>query len=326
MKKKKTVISFCIALLGLLLVLMTALLVGGCTEYKFDAPEVSAETDVMISIMPRQEGPLDVHAPQTRAVTENEIKSAIVLVYNASQVFEKSKDMGTGSPVTLTLREGKKYIFIVANAGAALRAKLNASPTYAALSGMLSEADDYNGGKYPAQGLLMGGKAEQTIATGSTNSVKVKLNYCLSKVSLYLRKGSSDVDNITVSSLKLNKARSRGYLFKPDMSTSVIDNNVTLENTQVNSFTAGSDGTLIGVQYTYPTVEATDIAFTITLKHANTSATDTYTIYPNTGNNANGATLEPNNQYKVIVTFSKDENGTLSVIGFTTNDVNFDIG
>lgn len=325
MKKKKNIISFCIALLALLLVLMTVLMVGACTEYKFDAPAIPQETDVMISIMPRQGGTSDVPS-QTRAITENEIKSAIVLVYNASQVFEKSEDMGTGSPVTLTLREGKKYIFIVANASTALRTKLNASPTYAALNSMLSEAGDYNGGNYPAQGLLMSGKAEQTIASGSTNSVKVKLNYCLSKVSLYLRKGSADVDNITVNTLKLNKARSKGYLFKTDMFTSVIDNNVTLENTQVTGYTAGSDGTLIGVQYTYSTVNATDIAFEITLKHTNTAATDTYTVYPNAGNNANGTTLEPNNQYKVIVTFSKDENGTLSVTGFTEKNVNFDIG
>lgn len=325
MKKQKTIISFCIVVLALLLVLMTVFIVSGCTEYKFDDQAAPQETDVMISIMSRQGNASDEHTPRTR-MTENEVKSAIVLIYNASQVFEKSADMGVGNPVTLTLREGKKYIFIVANASTALRTKLNASPTYTALNNMLSEADDYNGGKYPAQGLLMSGKVEQTIASGSTNSVKVKLNYCLSKISLYLRKGSSDVDNITVNSLKINKARDKGYLFKTAMSASVVDNNVTLENTQINGFTAGSDGTLIGVQYTYPTVDATDIAFTITLKHANTSATDTYTVYPNAGNNANGVTLEPNNQYKVIVTFSKDENGTLSVIGFTTNDVNFDIG
>lgn len=323
MKKKKTIISICIALLGILLGVMTAFILGGCTEYKFDDRAVPQETDVMISILPRQGG--DVNAPQTRA-TENEIKSAIVLIYNASRVFEKSADMGTGSPVTLTLREGKKYIFIVANAGTSLRTKLNASPTYTALNGMLSETEDYNGGNYPTQGLLMTGKAEQTIASGSTNSVKVKLNYCLSKISLYLRKGSADVDNITVSALKLNKARSKGYLLKSDMSTSVIDNIVTIVNNQVTGFTAGSDGTLIGEQYTYPTVNATDIAFEITLRHTNTTTTDTYIIYPNASNNTDGTTLEPNNQYKVIVTFSKDESGSLSVSGFTEKNVDFDIG
>ena len=324
MKKKKAIISFCIVLLSLLLGVMTVFLMSGCTEYKFDDRVVPVETDVMISIKPRQGDGLHVDAPQTR-ITENEIKSAIVLIYNANQVFEKSGDMGTGSPVTLTLREGKKYIFIVANACTALRAKLNASPTYVALNSMLSEAGDYNGGNYPTGGLLMSGKTEQTIA-GSTNSVQVKLNYCLSKVSLYMRKGSADVDNITVSTLKLNKARSKGYLFKSDMFTSVIDNSVTLVNTDIIGFTAGSDGTLIGVQYTYSTVNATDIAFAITLKHTNTAATDTYTIYPNAGNNANGSTLKPGNQYKVIVTFSKDESGTLSVTSFTEKDINFDIG
>ena len=325
MKKKKTIISFCIVLLGLLLVVMTAFLVSGCTEYKFDDRVVPVETDVMISIKPRQGDGLHVDAPRTRA--ESDIKSAVVLIYNVSLVFEKSADMGTGSsPVTLTLREGKKYIFIVANACTALRAKLNASPTYAELNDMLSETGDYNGGNYPTGGLLMSGKAEQSIAVGSTNSVQVPLYYRLSKVSLYMRKGSADVDNITVSALKLNKARSKGYLFKPDMFTSVIDNNVTLENTDITGFTAGSDGTLIGVQYTYSTVNATDIAFTITLKHTNTAAKDTYTIYPNVGNDTGGSTLEPGNQYKVIVTFSKDESGTLSVTDFTKKDVNFDIG
>lgn len=328
MKKKTTIISLCIALLSSLLVLLTALLVSSCTEYKFDDLGVPEEADVMISIAPRSIGgqsDSDVHIPQTR-VTENEIKSAIVLVYNASQIFEKSKDMGTGIPVTLTLREGKKYIFIVANPSAALRAKLNASPDYAALNSMLSETADYNAGTYPAQGLLMSGKVEKTIAAGSTNSVSVKLKYCMSRIELYIRKGSSDVDNITVNTVKLSNARSKGYLFRADMSASVVTNTVTLENDQITGYAAGSDGTLIAVQYTYPTVNATDIAFVIGLKHANTTATDTYTVYLNANNTASGTTLQPNNRYRVIVTFSKDESGTLSVTAFTEKKINFDIG
>lgn len=312
----------------LLLVLMAALLSGGCTEYKFDDLAAPEETDVVISIMPRSsdgQGDSDVRIPQTR-VTENEIKSAIVLVYNAGHLLERSKDMGTGSPVTLTLREGKKYIFIVANPSTALRTKLNDSPSYAELSSMLSEDADYYAGTYPAQGLLMSGKVEQTLAAGSTNSVSVKLEYCMSRIELYIRKGSSDVDDITVNSVKLNNARSKGYLFKADMSNAAVTNTVKLENTQITGYTAGSDGTLIGVQYTYPTVNATNIAFAIGLKHTNTTADDAYTVYLNANNSASGTTLQPNNRYKVIVTFSKDESGTLSVTAFTEKNVNFDIG
>lgn len=330
MKNKKSIISFCIALLSFLLMVMTLLLVSAsCTEYKFDDAMAPRETDVMISIRPRTTGARvspDVRNAQTR-VTENEIKSAVVLIYNASRVFEKSSDMGTCSnPVTLTLREGKKYIFIVANACPALRAKLDASPSYQELTAMLSEAADYNAGNYPAQGLLMSGQAEQTIAVGSANSVQLKLKYCMSRVDLYLRKGSSDVGNITVNSVKLLKARNKGYLFKPDMYASTATNTVTLQHTQITGYAAGSDGTLIGTQYTYPTVDATDLAFEIELRHAGTSAADTYTVYLNAGNTAANITLKPNIQYKVIVTFSKDESGTLSVSAFTEKVVNFDIG
>lgn len=328
MKKKITIISVCIVLLSILLIFMTVLLVSGCTEYKFEDRVAAEETDVMISIMPRkangQEGS-GTYVPETR-VTENEIKSAFVLVYNASRIFEKSKDMGTGTPVTLTLRKGKKSIFIVANASDALKAKLNASPSYATLIDLLSEDADYNAGKYPAQGLLMSGKAEQTIAVGSANAVKVKLNYCMTRIALYLRKGSNDVDNITIKTVKLNNARNKGYLYKEDMYSSKVSNTVTPENTQITSYTAGSDGTLIAVQYTYPTVNATDIAFEISLNHANTASADTYTIYLNESNTASNTTLQPNNQYKVIVTFSKDESGTLSVTAFTEKIVDFDIG
>lgn len=329
MKKEKTVISFCIALLSFLLMVMTLLLVSAsCTEYKFDDAVAPRETDVMISIRPRTiagGANRDNGHPQTR-VTENEIKSAIVLIYNASRVFEKSSDMGTGSPVTLTLREGKKYIFLVANACPALRARLDASPSYAELTGMLSEAADYNAGNYPAQGLLMSGQAVETIAVGNTNTVQLKLKYCMSRVDLYLRKGSADVGNITVNSVSLLKARNKGYLFKPDMYASTVTNAVTLQQTQITGYTAGSDGTLIGTQYTYPTVNATDLAFRIELKHAGTSAADTYTVYLNDGNTAANITLQPNVHYKVIVTFSKDESGTLSVNAFTEKTVNFDIG
>lgn len=329
MKKEKTVISFCIALPSFLLMLMTLLLVTvSCTEYKFDDTMAPRETDVMISIRQRTvagRAERDNDRAQTR-VTENEIKSAVVLIYNASRVFEKSSDMGTGSPVTLTLREGKKYIFIVANACPALRAKLDASPSYQELTAMLSEAADYNAGNYPAQGLLMSGQTEQTIAVGSANSVQLKLKYCMSRVDLYLRKGSADVGNITVSSVKLLKARNRGYLFKPDMYASTVTNTVALQHTQVTGYTTGSDGTLIGTQYTYPTVDATDLAFEIGIRHAGTSAADTYTVYLNAGNTAAHITLKPNIQYKVIVTFSKDESGTLLVSAFTEKVVNFDIG
>lgn len=304
--------------------MITILLVSSCTEYDLEEVSLPKEANVCINITKQRTGK---NLPYTRAA-ETDINNAIVLVYNASRIFEKSGDV-TGSPqsVTLTLREGKKYIFVVANPSTALHAKLEASPAYTVLVDMLSEADDYNSGNLPPQGLLMSGKTEQTISAGTTNTVNIELTFCMTRIELYMRKASNDVENITVASVSLRNARSLGYLFKEDGYTTTVTNTVNLKNTQISSYTAGSDGTLIGIQYSYPTFGATDIAFNITLKHANATKTDTYTVYLNPKNSsAQGSSLERNKQYKVLVTFSKDENGNLKVSSYTQIDTNFTIG
>lgn len=313
--KKEAFISICIAALAGILVSMTLiLLLSGCTEY-----------DISDSISPREASVrINIANANTRAA-ETDINNAIVLVYNASQVFEKSGNTNSNNSITFTLREGKKYIFVVANPGAALRAKLEASPTYSALMDILSEADDYNIGQIPTQGLLMSGSATPTISVGATNTVNVELTFCTARIDLYITKGSSDVDNITIKSATLTKARSKGYLFKSVMSTATVNNNVSLINSLVSTNTA--DGTLIGTQYTYPTVNATDIAFNITVQHANASTTDAYTIYLNNDNASSpGSTLSRGKQYKVLVTFSKDEAGNLSITAFTQKTNDFVIG
>lgn len=317
--KQKTLISISIAALVLLMMSVSAILLfAACTEYDLAESGIPKEADVHIKI--------DAPA-NTRATAETDINSAIVLVYNASQVLEKSGDLGTNGSITFTLREGYKYIFVVANPSSTLRAKLEASPTYTALSDMLSEAADYNAGQLPTQGLLMTGTATGTMTAGTINTVDVKLTFCTVRIELYIRKGSADVENITIASATLSNARSKGYLFKSGMSSAVVTNTVSLKNNQVNSYTAGADGTLIGVQYTYPTLNATDIAFNITLRHANASASDTYTIYLNNANaSSTGSTLNRGKQYKVLVTFSKDETGSLSVTSYTQKTNDFVIG
>ena len=324
MKKKKNIISFCIALLALLLVLMTVLMVGACTEYDLGDNTVTKEANVLINITTSG---TNQNKANTRATAENAINNAIVLVYNASQVFEKSGDVNHSNSITFTLREGKKYIFVVANPSSTLRAKLEANPTYTTLVDMLSETGDYNAGNLPAQGLLMSGKIEKTISASTANTVNVELTFCVSRIELYIRKGSSDVENIVINSLTFVNVHNRGYLFKSEMYTAKATNTVTLLNNKVDTYTAGTNGTQIGLQYTYPTIKATDIAFTVTLKHANAPTTDTYTIYPNVDNDsATGSTFECGKLYKVIVTFDKDEQGKLEISTFTKIDTEFTIG
>lgn len=321
--KKVTFISICIIVLSTLLVVMTIFLVSSCTEYDLE-DSGTKEANVLINITTA--GTKKANA-DTRATADNTINDAIVLVYNASQVFEKSGDINNSNSITFTLREGKKYIFVVANPAGTLRTKLEASPTYSALVDMLSEADDYSAGNLPIQGLLMSGKAEKTISASTVNTINVELTFCMSRIELYIRKGSSDVENISINSLSFDNARSRGYLFKSGMYTATTTNTVTLLNDKVNTYTAGSEGTQIGLQYTYPAVNVTDIAFTVALTHANAPTADTYTIYPNVDNaSATGSTFERGKLYKVIVTFDKDEQGMLEISTFTQIDTEFTIG
>lgn len=327
--KEKKIIYTGIVLLSALLALMTLLLLGGCTEYDMAEEAGEREVNVRINITTHDANP-NIAGTRATVVDETVINNALVLVYNASQVYEKKGNI-SGAGLTLTLREGMKYIFVVANPCPDLLARLNSTPppTYTALMDMVSEAADYNAGNYPIHGLLMSGTAEKTISTNSSNNtVEVKLSYCTARIDLYIRKGSSDVDNITLSKVELKNARSMGYLFKDAAyDTGTTNNTLTLLSNQINTYTAGSDGTLVGTQYAYPATNAGDLAFQITLRHANALTQDTYTVYPNAANSASpGSTLKRGRQYKVIVTFSKDEQSNLNVSAYTTINNDFVIG
>lgn len=319
--KKIKLIYIGIALLSTLLVVMSVLLFGSCTEYDIEDAAGAKEAYIRINVTTHD-------ASLTRTGGETTINDAIVLVYNASGVFEKSGDLGSGGSITFTLREGKKFIYVVANPGSALRTRLEAHPLFTTLANMLSETTDYNAGNLPSQGLLMSGQAEKTISAGTTNTVEVKLTFCMARIDLYIKKGSSDVDNIALSSVKLAGARGRGYLFKDDCYATAVTNTVSLINNKIETFSATGDGIHIGTQYSYPLSADKNTAFTLTLKHANASANDTYTVYLNAGNSsATGSTLERGKQYKMIVTFAKDEQGGLNVSAYTQQiDNNFVIG
>lgn len=326
--KEKKIIYTGIVLLSALLALMTLLLLSGCTEYDMAEEAGEREVNVRINITTHDANP-NIAGTRATVVDETAINNALVLVYNASQVYEKKGNI-SGAGLTLTLREGMKYIFVVANPCPDLLARLTSTPppTYTALTDMVSEAADYNAGNYPTDGLLMSGTAEKTITTNSSNTVEVKLSYCTARIDLYIRKGSSDVDNITLSKVELKNARSMGYLFKDAAyDTGTTNNTLTLLSNQINTYTAGSDGTHVGTQYAYPATDAADLAFQITLRHANALTQDTYTVYPNAANSASpGSTLKRGKQYKVIVTFSKDEQSKLNVSAYTTINNDFVIG
>lgn len=326
MRKKEIaiyVLSACIAVISFLFGVLVCMIFGSCTEYRIDDDLPAKEATVLIGITTGQTvgGGADTRA----AINEYEVKSGVVLVYNANKVFEKSGVLGGSGTLQLTLREGEKYIYVVANPCAELKAKLDASPTYTQIGDMISTAGDYNSGNYPTQGLLMAGQGEQTAVVDQTNEITIQLAIRSTRVDLYINKGSADVENMTVTSVKLQNAHSTGYLFKDNAAlTTVSTNTVTLINSAINSVVTG--GTLVGTQYTYPAINATNISFLITLKHANASVADTYTVYLNTANSTSSVTLQQGYHYKVVITFSKDENGTLNITGYTTKNNDFIIG
>lgn len=323
--KKIKLIYICIVLLSTLFVMMTLLLLGSCTEYDVEEGTSTQEAYVRINVTTHDAA--RKKDASTRADAETTINDAIVLVYNASRVFEKGGNLESDNSITFTLREGNKYIFVIANPSNTLRTDLEASPTYTSLVNMLSHTADYNAGNLPAQGLLMSGKTEKTISASTTNTVNVELTFCMARIDLYMKKGSSDVDNIAISSVKLAHAHSRGYLFKGDVSATPVTNNVLLLNDKIETYSASGDGIHIGMQYSYPAKEDKDLAFTITLKHTNATKEEDYTVYLNAGNSAaTGCTLERGKQYKVIVTFSKDEQGNLQVSAYTQIENEFVIG
>ncbi len=327
MKIREILICKLSACITLLCFILGVLLCGSCTEQSLMDNIPAGEATVFIGISTKNtSGTKEMPVNDTRAaINEYEVKSAVVLVYNANKVFEKSGVLSNDNTLQLILREGKKYIYVIANPGTALKAQLDAMPTYTQLGDMISTSDDYSNGSYPSQGLLMTGVIEKTISTGQNNEVTIPLNIRTARVDLYINKGSTDVENMTISSVNFQNAHTTGYLFKANAATSAVStNSFTLIASDITSVVA--DGTLIGTQYTYPVIGASNISFLITLKHANASAADTYTVYLNETNNSTAITLQQGYHYKVLITFSKDETGTLNISGYTSKNNSFNIG
>lgn len=321
------ILSTCIALLCFALGVLACLICMSCTEQSFTDDFPVKEATVFIGVSTNCIfGTRGTSESATRAtISEYEVKSAVVLVYNANKVFEKSGSLGEDHTLQLTLREGKKYIYVIANPGTALKNQLDASPTYTQLGEMISTSDDYANGNYPSQGLLMTGTVEQTISTGQKNEVTIPLNIRTARVDLYVNKGSTDVEDVKISSVNFQNAHTTGYLFKTNVATATVSTNpVTLIGTNITGVT--TDGTLVGTQYTYPAISVSNISFQVTLKHANASIAEVYTVFLNDTNSGTAITLQQGYHYKVLITFSKDETGTLNISGYTSKNNSFDIG
>lgn len=311
--------------LAFMMGVFAALLFGSCTEQSLVyVSENEASVLIGIATGRASERKASYEGNTRIGADEYDVKSAVVLIYNANKLLEKSGVLGADGMLQLTLREGKKYIYVIANPSASLKSQLDALPAYTQLNDMVSLANDYNAGNYPIQGLLMTGSIEETVSADQTNAITVPLTMCTARVDLYINKGGSDVEDLSLSSVKLKNARIAGYLFQDKNLAGSATNTVGLLTNKITSVTA--DGTLTGTQYTYPAKDATDISFEVVVKHANASATDTYTVYLNASNNNSAATLQKGCHYKVLITFSKDESGTVVVSGYTSKTNDFTIG
>lgn len=304
------------------------LLVSSCTQV--EVPGISEESGEDAIVLLK----VDAGKAVTRAGGEygtEPFNSGVVLVFNENQVCEQvqSFDARTDS-ITLTVREGTKNFYVVGNASADLVAALKGIHWEQDLSEKLSDAADYNAtnGSKPTQGLLLSGvKNAKVSSSQSSNEVTVNLRVALAGVDFRIAKGGSDVGNITVDSLKVHNARSVGYLYKEKSGTTSTDFNSSITSSTVSATAA--DGTSVSTFYTYPVMmsDPTDFYFTLTVRHAGTQADDVYTIYPNADNVATGGVdFRRGYFYKVIVTFSRDETGNLTVSAYTDNPNDFVFG
>lgn len=305
------------------------LLVSSCTQV--EVPGISEESGEDAIVLLK----VDAGKAVTRAGGDygaEPFNSGVVLVFNENQVCEQvqSFDARTDS-ITLTVREGTKNFYVVGNASADLVAALKSIHWEQDLLGAVSRTGDYNttnGGK-PTQGLLLtGGVTKATVSSSqSLNEVTVNLTVALAGVDFRIAKGGSDVGDITVKSLQVHQARSVGYLYKEESGTTSTDFNSFITSSTVSA--TGTDGTSVSTFYTYPVrlTGSTDFYFTLTVHHANALADDVYVIYPNADNVATGGVdFQRGYFYKVIVTFSRDETGNLTVSAYTDNPNDFVFG
>lgn len=304
------------------------LLVSSCTQV--EVPGISEESGEDAIVLLKVEAGKAVTRAGGEYGTEP-FNSGVVLVFNENQVCEQVQSFDDGAAaITLTVREGTKNFYVVGNASADLVVALKGIHWEQDLLNAVSRTGDYNttnGGK-PAQGLLLTGVTKATVSSSqSSNDVTVNLTVALAGVDFRIAKGGSDVGNITVKSLKVHQARSVGYLYKEESGTTSTDFNSSITSSTVSATAA--DGTSVSTFYTYPVMMSgsTDFYFTLTVRHAGTQADDVYTIYPNADNVATGGVdFRRGYFYKVIVTFSRDETGNLTVSAYTDNPNDFVFG
>lgn len=304
------------------------LLVSSCTQV--EVPGISEESGEDAIVLLK----VDAGKAVTRAGGEygtEPFNSGVVLVFNENQVCEQVQSFDARKDsITLTVREGTKNFYVVGNASADLVAALKGIHWEQDLSEKLSDAADYNAtnGSKPTQGLLLSGvKNAKVSSSQSSNEVTVNLRVALAGVDFRIAKGGSDVGNITVKSLQVHQARSVGYLYKEESGTTSTDFNSSITSSTVSATAA--DGTSVSTFYTYPVMMSgsTDFYFTLTVCHAGAQADDVYTIYPNADNVATGGVdFQRGYFYKVIVTFSRDETGNLTVSAYTENPNDFVFG
>lgn len=298
--------------LGILLILC------GCTQVEL-MEETGTPKEVTVAIQLKTDESL-------RATSSDlAIKSAEVLVYNSNEVLENSVSLKSGvTSATLTMKEGKKYIYVVANASTTLVGKIKAAHYRSDLLALTSEAGDYNNGQLPSQGLLMSGEHAENITTNK--SVTVTLTAVLAKIEVYVAK-ASNVGNITVKGVKGINLHNTGYLFGTKTTTSKSSPAMKMPSSTVIINTNDAAGKLVGTAYSYPTSKATDLSVQLTVRHTEAQADDVYTIVPNANNSsADGVTFERGKHYKVTVTFERDEQGTIKPGVFTEVDNGFTFG
>lgn len=316
------------ALLWMLWGVLGWLACGSCTQEDMNGGE-AAEAVVLLQV--------DADQAVTRATRANTsygtepFNSGVVLVFNENGVCEVVQKFAQKTNTTsFTVREGDKHFYVVGNASPELVNTLEAIHWEQDLLNATSNAADYNGGGKPAQGLLMTGKTEATVSSNSSNkkdTVTVPLTVVLAGVDFRIAKGGTDVGDIVFKSLQVHNARPVGYLYNKT-STHSATTTFTLSTPTTVSAT-GTEGTSVAMFYTYPVMETgtADLYFTLTVRHAGALADDVYTIYPNDDNaESGGVNFRPGYFNQVIVTFSRDETGNLTLTNYTTNGNDFEFG
>ena len=142
---------------------------------------------------------------------------------------------------------------------------------------------------------------------------------------LYINKGSAAVGNILVESADLVNARTTGYLFQNNN----VETRAVIPFSKLNTLLQDvmTEGMLVGTQYTYPVVGVTDIALLIKVTHFEALANgEMYIVRLNDLNTNSAITLKPGYHYKVMITFFRDETGSIDISKYIYKENFFVIG